>query len=222
MASAARVLVHDQVDVPAPVAELDVGEAVPLLGERAQALRQHVPLAHAQAELAAAAHEHLAVGRDHVAEVGVGEGGVRLLPELVERGVELEAPGPVGQVEEHRLAVAPAGGDPARQPPAASPVSAPASRLGEPLAHVRHGHTGGRPGGIRIDAGGPHRVDLGDAVGPDPVLGVAAHRDRICAGREDMAGYGYEAACSAPGNDGGSRRRQARPRRPTRPSRRPT
>ena len=58
--------------------------------------------------------EHLAVGRDHVTEVGVGEGGIRLLPELVERGVELEPPGPVGQVEEHRLAVAPAGRDPAR------------------------------------------------------------------------------------------------------------
>ena len=144
-------LVHEQVDVAAPVPELDVGEAVPLLRERAQALGEHVPLGDAQAELAAAAHEDVALGGDDVAQIRVGKGGVALLAEPVERRVELEPARAVGQVEEHRLAVAAAGGDPARE-------RKPLARLGarfevaEARPHVLDGRRGRRAGRIRIDA----------------------------------------------------------------------
>ena len=112
----AGLVVHQQVEVALAVALLDVGEAVVLLGQRAQALRQRAPLVHAQAELAPAAREDLAVDGDHVAQVAVGDRRQARLAEHVEGRVQLQPARAVGQVEEDGLAVAAAAADAARDP----------------------------------------------------------------------------------------------------------
>jgi hypothetical protein len=94
-----------------------------LLGHRPQALGQRPPLAHAQAELAAAAAEHVAVHRHDIAQVAVRDGREPLLAERVQRRVQLQLAGAVGQVEEDRLAVAAAAADPARDWPDSAPAS---------------------------------------------------------------------------------------------------
>ena len=84
-----RLLVDGKVEVAAAVTGVDIGQAVELLGQRPQALGQKRPLGHPQRELTTARHEHLALGGDHIAEIGVRKRRVALLAETVESGVQL-------------------------------------------------------------------------------------------------------------------------------------
>ena len=70
---AARVVVGDEVDVALAEARVDVGEAVPLVGQRPQRLREQLERVHLHGELALLRLHHRAVGADPVAEVEVVE-----------------------------------------------------------------------------------------------------------------------------------------------------
>ena len=66
---AARVGVDDEVEVALPVADLDVGQAVPLLGQRQQALRQEVQPRRPDRELVGLGAEQPPFDADPVAEI---------------------------------------------------------------------------------------------------------------------------------------------------------
>ena len=78
---AARVLVDDEVDVALAEAGVDVGEAVPLVGQRAQRLGQELEAVDLDRQLALAGRHHGAVDADPVAEVEGVEGVVRVVAE---------------------------------------------------------------------------------------------------------------------------------------------
>ena len=109
----ARLLVGDQVELAMAEARLDVGQPVVLLGRRAQRLGQQLVAVELERELAAAGAEDRAVGADQVAEVEREQALERLLAEHVEARVQLHPAGAVDEVEERRLALAAAGGEPA-------------------------------------------------------------------------------------------------------------
>ena len=88
-----------------PVAQLDVGEAVVLLGRRAQRLGEQRPAVDPQRELAALRPERDALDADQVPEVEPDEPLERLLAEHVLARVELDPAGAVLEVEERGLAV---------------------------------------------------------------------------------------------------------------------
>ena len=94
-------------------ARLDVGQPVVLLGRRAQRLGQQLVALELERELAAAGAEDRAVGADQVAEVEREQALERLLPEHVDARVQLQAAAAVDEVEEGRLALAAARGEPA-------------------------------------------------------------------------------------------------------------
>src|SRR5205085_256230 len=107
---AARLLVHQQVEVAATVALLDVGEAVERIRERRPDLREQLQLANGEGRLAALRLRRDARHADDVAEVEVDSA------QLVGTREELDAAAAVDEVEEHELPqVAPAE-DPAREP----------------------------------------------------------------------------------------------------------
>ena len=98
------------------VAQLDVLEPVVLVGRRAQALGEQGPRVEAQRQLAALGGEDDPLGADDVAQVEPDQALERLGAEEVLASVELEPARAVDEVDERRLAVAPASGDPARHP----------------------------------------------------------------------------------------------------------
>ena len=75
------VVVHDEVDVALAEAGVDVGEPVPLVGQRAQRLGEQLEAVDLHRQLALAGGHHRAVDADPVAEVEGVERVVRLLPE---------------------------------------------------------------------------------------------------------------------------------------------
>ena len=101
----ARLLVGHQVELAVAVAQLDVGEAVVLLGRWAQRLREHAEVLHAQRQLAAAGAQHAALCADQIAEVEAEQALERLLAEVVDARHQLDAPGAIDDVEERRLAL---------------------------------------------------------------------------------------------------------------------
>ena len=112
----ARLLVRHQVELALAVAGLDVGQPVVLLGRRQQRLREQRPVVDLQRQLAAAGPEDRAIGADQVAEIEPHQPVQRVLPEHVRAGVQLHAPRAVDEVDEGRLALPAARGDPARDP----------------------------------------------------------------------------------------------------------
>jgi hypothetical protein len=108
----ARLLVHQQVEVAAPVALLDVGQAVEGIGERRADLREQLELADRERRLAASRLRGYAGDADHVTEVEVDAAA-----EVVRPHEQLDPPAPVDEVEEHELAHVPAGHDAPGQPP---------------------------------------------------------------------------------------------------------
>ena len=122
--------------------------------------------------------EHLALGGDQVAEVSVGQRGVALLTQHVQGGVQLQLAAAIGEVEEHRLAVAAAGRDP---PGKASAGTGLGTRLevGVSRAHVGHRHALNRARRVGVDARRPQGVELRQAIGPDLGFGVCAHSRRV-------------------------------------------
>ena len=137
----ADVGVHDEVHVTLPIAGLHVLEAVPLLGQRPQRLREEAPRLDVDRELAGARAEHLARDADEVAQVEVGEAGI-VVAEPVGARVELDPPRVVHEVREARLAVVAERHDPTREAHGLDPLQlllagAP-QPLGERRRPVRH------------------------------------------------------------------------------------
>ena len=133
-----------------------MGEAVPLLGQRAQRLGEQLEGVHPDRDLACAGAEETALHPDPVADVQQLVAG-ELRPQVVGAEVELDAAAPVQQVAEARLAVPAQAHDAARDP--------------HPLARIRcHGFAAREqvPGvvgdvvavGVRLDAGRPPAREL--------------------------------------------------------------
>ena len=97
---ASRVRVDDQIEIALPIAGLDVLEAVPLLRQRQQALREELQRRRMDAELVGLRPEQVALDADPVAEVE------QLEDAEVERGhgiladVDLNARAAVGELQE--------------------------------------------------------------------------------------------------------------------------
>ena len=96
--------VHDQVDIAAAVAQLLVGQAVELLGQRLQGLAEEGDVMGADAHLALLRAEHVAADADDVADVALLERVIDGLVHLVLAGVDLNAAGLILQVAEGDLA----------------------------------------------------------------------------------------------------------------------
>ena len=92
---AARVLVHDEVDVALPVARFLVLQPVELVGQRAQVLGQQPQLGAADRQLALVGAEQRAAGGNDVADIPVLELLVRLGTHGVVGDEELDPPGAV-------------------------------------------------------------------------------------------------------------------------------
>ena len=79
----ARLLAHDEVDVALPQLHLGVGDAVPLLRQRPQRLREQLELRDVHRQLTGLALDDLAARADDVAQVPLLELAVQLLAEPV-------------------------------------------------------------------------------------------------------------------------------------------
>ena len=108
--------VGHQVEVALAVALLDVLQAVPLLGRRAQRLREDGQLAHFDRRLAGLRAEQVAGDAEEVAEVDLLEQRVRVGAERLLLEVGLDAAAAVPQVDEGCLAHAAQRHDSARRP----------------------------------------------------------------------------------------------------------
>ena len=103
---APRIRVDDQVEVPLPVADLDVGQAVPLFGQRQEALRQELEPGGVNRQLVGPGPEHVAFDADEIAEVEQLEEAEVALAERVLPDVDLHPGLAVGDGEKIRLAEA--------------------------------------------------------------------------------------------------------------------
>ncbi len=100
---AAALLVDDEIHVALPITRVDVGHAMPLVGQRPQRLDQHAQFFHAHRELARLGLEQRAGGREDVADVVLLEGFVGLA-ERIALQEDLDLPGAILQLGEARLA----------------------------------------------------------------------------------------------------------------------
>ena len=125
------------------VARLDVGQAVVLVGRRAQRLREQREAVEPERQLAAAGAEHGAVGADQVAEVEVEQPRHGLLAEHVDARHQLDPARAVDDVEERRLALAAARGEAPRDAGAVLGLLAVGQRLVRRLDRPR---SAARPG----------------------------------------------------------------------------
>ena len=113
---ATRLGIHDQVDVALPEPRVDVGEAVPLVGQRPQRLRKQLERADLHRQLTAARGHHRALDADPVAEVELVELHVRLIADRVARDEELHRVALVAHGGERQLPLPPDQHDPTRDP----------------------------------------------------------------------------------------------------------
>ena len=100
----AGLLAHDEVHIALAVLGLGVGEAVELVGQRAQALGEEADLAALDRQLAGLGAEQGAHGADDVADVPALEVGVAFFAQRVAGDVELDAAGEVLDGDEAGLA----------------------------------------------------------------------------------------------------------------------
>ena len=107
----ARLLAGEQVDLAVAVTGLDVGEAVVLVGRRAQRLGEQLEAGDLERELARARLHHGPVDADQVAEVELEQPREGLLAEDVDAGHQLHPAGAVDEVEERGLALPAARGE---------------------------------------------------------------------------------------------------------------
>ena len=105
------LLAGEEVDLAVAVAGLDVGEAVVLVGRRAQRLGEQLEPRELQGELARAGLHDRPVDADQVAEVEVEQAREGVVAEDVDPRHQLHAPRAVDEVEERGLALAAAGGE---------------------------------------------------------------------------------------------------------------
>jgi hypothetical protein len=111
-----RLRVRHQVELSAPVAGLDILEAVVLVGRRAHRLGEQGPALYPQRELALLGLERHALDADDVPEVEPHELIVLGVSQHVGAGVELDLSGAVAEVEEGRLAMTAPRGQPPGHP----------------------------------------------------------------------------------------------------------
>ena len=109
----AHRVVGDEVEVALAVARFDVGEAVPLLRQRAQRLGEHAELLRLDGELVGLGAERHADDADDVAHIGLLEAREAVLADRVALHVGLHAAVAVEQVEKRRLAEVALGHHPA-------------------------------------------------------------------------------------------------------------
>ena len=95
--------VDDQVDIAPPIAQLGVGEPVPLVGQRPQRLHQQAQAVHAHRQLARLGAEQHAARADDVADVPALERLVGRTERIVLQE-QLQLPGAIGDLREARLA----------------------------------------------------------------------------------------------------------------------
>ncbi len=177
---ASCLVVHDEVDVPLPISGVDVGEAVPLVGERAQRLREQRARAHRHGELALPRLHHGAGDADPVAEVEVVDRGETVVADRRLRDEELHRPGAVAQRREDELSLPAEEQDPAGHPHLHGGLGA---GLDVAVRGVEARPLWRRDRSAR-DTGSPprvaHRRDLGEArgalLGRQPVEMCVAHR----------------------------------------------
>ena len=101
---AARLLVDDQVGIPLPETGVGVGEAVPLVGQRAHRLREQLHAVDLDRELAGASGHDLAVDTDPVAEIELLDVVEDLVADDRLRHEQLDLPVTVANGREHELA----------------------------------------------------------------------------------------------------------------------
>ena len=102
--SEARFLVHDQVDIALTVLHFLVGQAVELVRQRAQRLRQQADFAGLDGQFAGLGLHQRADDTEDVAQVPALERGVDVLADLVAGDIDLDAAGDVLQRGERGLA----------------------------------------------------------------------------------------------------------------------
>ena len=167
----AGVVVGDEIDVAHPEPGVDVAEAVPLLGEGPQRLREQLERGDLHRQLAAFGAQHAALGTDPVAAVELVEAVVGVGPD---RGVgheQLDAPGPVAQGGERELALPSDEQEPARHPHRVAGLGARLEAV-PVLVHLRRGVGPVEAHRVRVGARGAQRVELGEP--PAPLLGEVA------------------------------------------------
>ena len=98
--------VHDEVNVTLAVADLAIGEAVELLGQRAQGLGEEHELGGRNGELTTAGAQNASGGVDNVAQVKLAEKAPALLAQVVHAAEELNLAGNVLKDDEGCLALA--------------------------------------------------------------------------------------------------------------------
>ncbi len=108
-----RLGIAEQVDVALAVALFDVGQAVPLLGGRQQALGQKRELFGEDGQLAGLGVAEAAVDADQVAQVELFDQAPAEIADLLLADEDLDVVGPVAEVEEDDLALPAPEHDPA-------------------------------------------------------------------------------------------------------------
>jgi hypothetical protein len=161
--------VDDQVELALARADLDVGQAVPLVGQGPQRLAEQEHLGRLDRQLALPGLDHRSLDADQVAGVEVGHHPELLLAEGADGEHDLQLVAVVAQRPEDQPAHLPLEHDPAGDPddvagllPGGQPVPAPAD--------LRQGVAAAEADRERVDAG---RAQLGQLVAADPLDGGA-------------------------------------------------
>ena len=158
-------LVHDEVDVALPEPGVDVGKAVPLVGERPQRLGEELERRDLDGELALLRLHDGALGTDPVAEVEVVEGGVAFVADHRPGHEQLDSSRAVSHGRERELALAPDEHQASRDAHRVVDLGAGVD------ASVRRVQLCGRVGAVkahrvRIATLGAEGLDLGEAARP--------------------------------------------------------
>ena len=161
---APRVVVRDEVDVALAVARVGVGEAVPLLGQRPQRLREQLERRDVDRELAELGLHDLALDADPVAAVDlVAEPRERVLAELALTHEELQLAGSVAHLREDQPALRALQQHPARDAHDVVGRSTRVDLVVPVLAHLLQGVRAVEADRVRIVAARADLVDLGES-----------------------------------------------------------
>ena len=100
----ARLGIDDQIEVALAIADFDIGQAMPLLGQRQMALGQEFEARRPYRQLVGARAEQMPFDADHISEIEQAEQLEVVLRQRVLLDVHLNARPAVGQHQEIRLA----------------------------------------------------------------------------------------------------------------------
>ena len=160
------VVVHDEVDVALTESGVGVGEAVPLLGQRADRLREQGEPGDPDRELAPSGGHHRAVDAHPVAAVEVVEGAVDLLAHDVGAHEELDVAVTILEGREAQLALRSEQHDPAGEAHAVLGLGA-RWEVGVGGADLTGGVRALEPHRVGLDPGAAQVVEL---LEPEPPL----------------------------------------------------